>query len=97
MRPLLMWCGYQELSKEEIEKGWYNINRWELFGSKLGLEMAKKSSTQTPKEWREGIEGWSGEGGLRKEQRISRREAESLLELLPESLGWWKEGKIELC
>ena len=53
---MMMWSGYWNLGKIGRESGEYNINKWELLGSRLGLEATRRLRTDERKEILEWID-----------------------------------------
>ena len=93
MQPVMMWSGYWNMGRRGREEGEYDINKWELLGSRLDLEATKRLRTNERKEilrWgsREG-----GEWGTESED-LGRRQVENLMELLPDALRWSREKQI---
>ena len=93
MQPVMMWSGYWNMGRRGREEGEYDINKWELLGSRLGLEATKRLRTNKRKE----ILRWgSREGGERGTEigDLGRRQVENLMELLPDALRWSREKQI---
>ena len=93
MQPVMMWSGYWNLGKIGRESGEYNINKWELLGSRLGLEATRRLRTDERKEILEWMSREGGEWGTESED-LGQRQVENLMELLPDALRWSREKQF---
>ena len=93
MQPMMMWSGYWNLGKIGRESGEYNINKWELLGSRLGLEATRRLRTDERKEILEWMSREGGEWGTESED-LGQRQVENLMELLPDALRWSREKQF---
>ena len=90
MQPVMMWSGYWNLGRIGREGGEYNINKWELLGSRLGLEAARRLRTEEREKILEWVSREGGEWGTESED-LGQRQVENLMELLPDALRWSRE------